>query len=368
VDVVTATADYERWLGGFCSLYDPDVEYKHARFADSKDPFPFFRGTYYRWAQLWPAACPDEVDAPRVLATGDLHLENFGTWRDADGRLCWGVNDFDEVDKLPYTNDLVRLAASAWVAGVAGHLGIKLGWVCRAILTGYRETLEAGGQPFVLEERNPELRALATAKERDPVRYWKKLTAILDDPPTKLPVTAREVLTQALPALGLATQARFRPAVGMGSLGRPRYVVLVEWAGGWVAREAKAVAAPATAWAAGRTQDASLMAEAVRFAVRSPNPLYQPGAEWVVRRLAPECSRIDLQLLSSAVDVLRVFWAMGSEAANIHLGTAGASDRILRDLAHRPHKWLPAAAKSAAEAVLEDWQAWQTNASGEDQQ
>ena len=48
-----------------------------------------------------------------MLAVGDLHVENFGTWRDADGRLCWGINDFDEADRLPYTNDLVRLAASA---------------------------------------------------------------------------------------------------------------------------------------------------------------------------------------------------------------------------------------------------------------
>jgi len=31
-----------------------------------------------------------------VLAVGDLHVENFGTWRDAEGRLIWGVNDFDE--------------------------------------------------------------------------------------------------------------------------------------------------------------------------------------------------------------------------------------------------------------------------------
>ena len=30
------------------------------------------------------------MDAPQVLSVGDLHLENFGTWRDADGRLVWG--------------------------------------------------------------------------------------------------------------------------------------------------------------------------------------------------------------------------------------------------------------------------------------
>ncbi len=32
----------------------------------------------------------------QVLAVGDLHVNSFGTWRDAEGRLCWGLDDFDE--------------------------------------------------------------------------------------------------------------------------------------------------------------------------------------------------------------------------------------------------------------------------------
>ena len=56
------------------------------------------------------------MDAPRVLSVGDLHLENFGTWRDADGRLAWGVNDFDEAAVMPYVLDLVRLATSIQLA------------------------------------------------------------------------------------------------------------------------------------------------------------------------------------------------------------------------------------------------------------
>jgi hypothetical protein len=358
VDVAADTAAYEKWLGDFFPLHRPDLEYKHAQMSDPADAFPFFRGTYYLWAKRWSAVCPDEADAPRVLAVGDLHVENFGTWRDADARLCWGVNDFDEADELPYTNDLVRLAASTHVAGEAGHLGIKLGWACRAMLTGYREVLEAGGKPFVLEEQNPELRALAMTAEREPVKFWAKLTALLDDPVAKPPADAREELTRAMPAPGLSTEIRFRPMTGMGSLGRPRYVMLTQWSGGWIAREAKAVAPPATAWAAGRSGKASLMAEAVARAVRSPDPCYLPGADWVVRRLAPRCSRIELEHLASAEDVLRLFWAMGGETANVHLGTPGAGKRILKDLAGRPPKWLHAAAKAAAEAVDEDRTAW----------
>jgi uncharacterized protein (DUF2252 family) len=71
--------------------------------------------TFYRWAQWWPEVCAalNHDKVPLVLGMGDLHTENFGTWRDAEGRLVGGVNDFDECSYLPYTNDLVRLAASA---------------------------------------------------------------------------------------------------------------------------------------------------------------------------------------------------------------------------------------------------------------
>jgi uncharacterized protein DUF2252 len=35
--------------------------------------------------------------APQVLAVGDLHVGCFGTWRDREGRLCWGIDDFDNL-------------------------------------------------------------------------------------------------------------------------------------------------------------------------------------------------------------------------------------------------------------------------------
>ena len=84
--------------------------------------FPFLRATYYRWAQMWPEVCGALASAPRVLSVGDLHVENFGTWRDIEGRLVWGINDFDEAYPIPYTHDLVRLAASANMAIDENHL------------------------------------------------------------------------------------------------------------------------------------------------------------------------------------------------------------------------------------------------------
>src|SRR6266566_9503714 len=96
--------------------------------------FPFFRATFYRWLQLWPELCGHLAKAPAVLGIGDLHVENFGTWRDIEGRLIWGINDFDEATSLPYTCDLVRLATSAYLAIAADHPRISKVHASRAIL------------------------------------------------------------------------------------------------------------------------------------------------------------------------------------------------------------------------------------------
>src|SRR5436190_135922 len=152
MDVHGATKAYEAWLGRQTQLDADDLDYKHAQMARRRDPFPYFRATYYRWLQVWPGACRDLDDAPQVLAVGDLHVENFGTWRDAEGRLAWGVNDFDEAATLPYTNDLVRLATSAHLAIDGDHLAVDGKVACEAILKGYRDGLESGGKPFVIDE------------------------------------------------------------------------------------------------------------------------------------------------------------------------------------------------------------------------
>ncbi len=120
---------------------------------------------------MWPQVCPELADAPAVLGIGDLHVENFGTWRDSEGRLIWGVNDFDEVALIPYPNDLVRLAVSATFAIRENHLRCDLTDACDAILAGYREGFGKGGKPFVLAEQHGWLRDLATGEFRDPALY-----------------------------------------------------------------------------------------------------------------------------------------------------------------------------------------------------
>src|SRR5258708_33384805 len=99
--------------------------------------FLFCRGTLYSWAQLCPEICPDLSNGPRVPSSADLHVNSFGTWRDSEGRLCWGVDDFDESYPLSYTHDLVRLAASLKLVIESKDLTIKLKDGCEIFLTAY---------------------------------------------------------------------------------------------------------------------------------------------------------------------------------------------------------------------------------------
>src|SRR5579864_8648735 len=131
MNIVKATKRYEEWLAAHTTVVESDLRLKHEHMAENA--FSFFRATFYRWMQLWPEVCPGLNAAPLVLAVGDLHVENFGTWRDLEGRLVWGVNDFDEACPLPYVIDLVRLAASAILAVEAGHANVKRREICDEI-------------------------------------------------------------------------------------------------------------------------------------------------------------------------------------------------------------------------------------------
>ena len=347
MNIQNATNRYEAWLSRHLRIVKDDLEFKHQQMRSA--PFPFLRATYYRWAQVWPQVCADEARAPRALAVGDLHVENFGTWRDIEGRLIWGINDFDEAWRLPYTHDLVRLATSALLAGLDCDLKDGL----NAILKGYRGAVEAGGRPFVLAEIHPALRLMATARLHQPEQYWDKLHALpeLQEAP---PAGAVKAIAALMPARGLEWRLSHRVA-GLGSLGRERYVALADWCGGSVAREAKALAPSACVWAeAGKGAAPIHYQEIVDRSVRCPDPFVRLKRRWIVRRLAPDCSRIELSALPKERDELRLLQAMGWETANVHLGTAKARV-LLRDFDKRPTGWLYKAARRMQKAVLEDF-------------
>jgi hypothetical protein len=89
--------------------------------------------------------------------------------------------------------------------------------------------------------------------------------------------------------------------------------------------------------------------------MRRRDPFVRFDKRWIVRRLAPDCSRIELSALPKERDETRLLHAMGWETANVHLGTAKART-LARDLAARPHGWLLKAARQIEKAVLADFE------------
>jgi len=347
-----ATASYEAWMRTCTEVVPSDLRLKHEQM--KQDPFLFLRGTFYRWAQQWPSVCADVCDAPRVLSVGDLHVNSFGTWRDAEGRLCWGVDDFDEAYPLPYSNDLVRLAASLKIVVENESLSIKFKDGCEAILEGYRQSLAAGGSPIVLAEREQKLGKLGVDSFKPPPDFWSKLNRL---PPARRPLAAnvKRALEKTLPDSRMEYKVVRRQA-GLGSLGQERFVAIGDWEGGFIAREAKAMMPSACVWLANeRGKNQSLYEAAISSAIRSADPFQVIEGSWLIRRLSPDSNPIDIQTLSRHADESMLLRAMGSEAANVHLGTGRQVNNIQKDLRKRKSKWLSDAAARMAKQVEKDW-------------
>jgi uncharacterized protein (DUF2252 family) len=135
--------------------------------AIAADPFSFFRGTN----NLYAASLADAAllhDAPRTLVCGDLHLENFGSFKGDNGLVYFDMNDFDEALAAPFTVDLVRVLSSLQVASFSWKLADEdAHHLCRRFLDTYAAAL-VDGKPRWVE------RATATGIVRDLLRALRK--------------------------------------------------------------------------------------------------------------------------------------------------------------------------------------------------
>jgi hypothetical protein len=358
MDIVKATKQYEAWVAAQARLIPADIERKHQAMAGAV--FPFFRATFYRWAQMWPTVAGDVANAPLVLGVGDLHVENFGLWRDAEGRLVWGINDFDEAYKIPYTADLVRLVASAMLAAEADGLKLEDSFIASAVLAGYQKAISGGALPVVLADRHQWLRELAVPKLKEPSPFWTKLTGFPKAVGEGL-VEATPLLQACLPA-GHGDTAYVARVAGLGSLGRERIVALTDFLGGLVAREAKILVPSGWGWAAGETVGGPLLyPKILAQAVRCPDPFVALKGKWLLRRLAPDGSRLELTDMPNQRSNEKLLGAMGFETANIHYGDKTARAAIVADLAARPKRWLSGAARAMRDQMVRDFHDWSTS-------
>lgn len=81
--------------------------------------FAFFRGTahlFYEDLRIQaPSGFSNEITS-KAWINGDLHLANFGAFRDAAGETVFDVTDFDEAYLAPFNWDLQRLSVSIVLA------------------------------------------------------------------------------------------------------------------------------------------------------------------------------------------------------------------------------------------------------------
>lgn len=89
-------------------------------------PFAFFRGTNHLfWSDL--AGDPRFLDfggtQTSIWLQGDLHADNFGAFDDDDGQVVYDLNDFDETVIADYQWDVWRMAAS--IALIADQNGLS---------------------------------------------------------------------------------------------------------------------------------------------------------------------------------------------------------------------------------------------------
>lgn len=105
------------------------------------DVFAFFRGTCHLFYQDWPAGSPLD-NAPPVWICGDMHLQNFGSYKGDNRLVYFNVNDFDESALAPCTWDLARfltcLLVSARILKLKQAKALAL---CTDFLDTYARTL-----------------------------------------------------------------------------------------------------------------------------------------------------------------------------------------------------------------------------------
>src|SRR5271155_310598 len=244
-------------------------------------------------------------------------------------------------------------------SGAAGLSGRSL----RDFSTGaLSAALRSGGHPLVLAEHEGTLEKLGIDAIEPPEHFWAKLNA---HPGVRhgFPHDARLALEQTLPQKNLDYKVVLRRA-GMGSLGQQRFVVIAQWNGGCIAREAKAMVPSSVRWLDGRVSDRnSYYEQAIASAVRAHDPFQKTIGRWIIRRLSPDSNPIDITLIPQVHDEGTLLQAMGSEAANVHLGTKRQVKNILKHLRRMKPDWLRSAAKSMAKALEQDWKHYKKSGS-----
>ena len=120
--------------------------------AMAENAFRFFRGTCHLFYEDLAAAEPLPL-SPLSWICGDLHIENFGSYKGDNKLVYFDLNDFDEALLAPASYETVRMVTSIFIAfDNLGFEPLKALKMARLFIKTYSATL-AKGKAFSIEPR-----------------------------------------------------------------------------------------------------------------------------------------------------------------------------------------------------------------------
>jgi uncharacterized protein (DUF2252 family) len=374
---------------------DPDrLAMKYASLR--KDAFTFLRGTCHLFYQRLPR---ERIfrEAPLAWICGDLHLENFGSYKGDNRLVYFDVNDFDEAALAPCSWDLVRFATSLLVATHEQSQIPLLGrTLAQAFLDAYATALADGKARWIeretadgpVRELLDGLR-LRTRRElldsrTDVVRRTRRIRvdgrkalAVSDKQRGKVQsFMTRFAANQPDPDFFQVLDVARRIA-GTGSLGVERYAILVKGKGspdGNYLLDLKQ-ACPSSLLSRLRTPQPSWSCDAERVVTVQHHSQAVPMAflnavsigrkSFVLRALQPSEDRVAISFRRASLrSTERLVRCMGHLVAWGHLRSSGRSGAAIADefiAFGREQKWqrkLLSQAESCTAQLLEDWRTY----------
>ena len=221
------------------------LPYKYKAMRESS--FRFYRGTAHLFFEDFPHK-DKALDTPLTWLSGDLHLENFGTYRGDNRLIYFDINDFDEGLLGPASLDICRLLTSIHLVCQSLNYGDgEAEKLCALFLTQYCNHLKTG-HAFVIENATSKgiiKRFLKNLKERDLKDIIKKETHkvkgkrlfIADneriyDTAEPYKEKVRQIIEQwdlknSKPEMHEVIDSALR-IMGTGSIGVERYIALID--------------------------------------------------------------------------------------------------------------------------------------------
>ena len=212
----------------------------------SEDIFRFYRGTCHLFYEDL-SANSSWTDTTRTWICGDLHLENYGSYKGDNRVVYFDLNDFDESILAPATWELVRVLTSIYIAAQSVPYTAKTAGVLSKLFMESYLTILRKGKPVVIEKETAEgllksfLQQLQLRKEKAFVQTRiitkkgqprllidnQKTIALDDKPKQKLLQQMNEWFAKNDPSKKVQVLDAAHRIAGTGSVGIQRYVLLL---------------------------------------------------------------------------------------------------------------------------------------------